>query len=135
MDCYGRLPSDVINEITKLYNVLDVNIEDNGNQQILLILKTLHYQCKIKIITPLRNINGIEYCDSAVLEKIKILINNRIGSYTMNYPHDFFEIIITKKDITISTAEVDMTLPIMHIDNFIAGLQKLYTILHTYPKY
>lgn len=135
MDTFGRLPNDVINEITKFNDVLNVIIEDKGNQQIYMMLKTLHYQCKFQCMVPLTNIYGVDMCNKADLEKIKIMINNKFGKYIQQWDDELFVISITEKDITISTPEVTMTLPIIHLDDFIIGLQKLYNLLDTYPKY
>lgn len=136
MDSFGRLPTDVLDKITKLNDVLEVIIEDKGNQQIFMTLKTIHYTCKFQCMTPLVNvIGGGEMCCKSGLLEMGNLIKNKCGSYIQQYEEELFSISITQEEISISTPDVTMTLPICYLDDFIAGLQTLYNILDTYPKY
>jgi hypothetical protein len=134
MDSFGRLPSDVINQITTLYSALEITVIDEGNQKIYFIMKTLHYTCKFRCITPLCNINDVDMCNMYELNEIKQMIDYKTGSYIQQYDNEKFSIVINN-NITVSTQDVDMVLPISCLDDFIAGLQKLYNILDAYPKY
>ena len=84
---------------------------------------------------PLCCIDEIDCCNVNQLKLIKTIIDNKSGSYIVKYDNELFSIIITEKDIIISTLDVRMTLPISNLDDFIYGLQKLYNILDSYPKY
>jgi hypothetical protein len=65
MDSFGRLPSDVISEITELNNVLEVTFVADNSPFYRMILKTLHYECKFWFITSLSLVNGKYSCASS----------------------------------------------------------------------
>lgn len=134
MDSFGRLPSDVISEITKFNDVLEITFVSDRLPFYNMRLKTLHYQCNFWYIAPIFLINDIYLCEMDELNNLKNIIDNKYGGYQRFHIEDDFSFSI-RDNITISTSDATMILPMSCLEDFIAGLQKLYTILDAYPKY
>lgn len=134
MDAFGRLPNDVISQITSLYNTPKIEFIDEGDQQIYLIINAVPYNCKFYILSPLCRIDGVNQCESNALQKLKHLIDNKHGSYLEQIEKELFCVDIDNI-ITIHTENVTLTMPNNNIDAVICGLKQYYDLLDKYPKY
>ena len=135
MDSFGRLPTDVIDKITSLYNTAKIEFIDHGDQQIEMVMTGVPYSINFNIMTPLCNVDGVVKCQKYLLREIKDLIDNKKGMHLIAWDdHKIFGIIIDDI-ITIKTQDFCITIPIIYIDVLICGLQQYYNLLDKYPKY
>lgn len=132
MDTFGRLPNDVISQINALYNTPKIEfVVDYLDTTLVIDLLSIKYI--LPILTPMCKSGEDIYCGN--IDGLKRVINDKCGVYTETYNHNKFTINIGNIGIIISTNKnVNIIIPIEHLDVFIDALQKYYDILDSYPK-
>lgn len=136
MDTFGRLPNDVLSQITSLYYMPKIEFVFDGIHADL-IVDSISINYKLSVVNPLYHYNGNGvHCEREPLINLKKLIDEKRGEYCYNdgYNNDSFTINIDDTIEIYTYYNINITIPIKYIDIFINAVQKYYDILNAYPK-
>lgn len=141
MDSFGRLPSNILSNISNIFALPEIDIFHLGEQEFCLQIKYLHVTMKLNMVSELVSTNGKNvYRDDGRLGKFIDDLNNDIDCvYNNSYYDDYdgkkeiFRIEFWDEDrIIIETTDSEVYLSLESKDRLIFALNQYYEILKTH---
>lgn len=134
MDTFGRLPNEVLSQIVSLHALPSIKIVKMNDDNIYFLINVVSCCFKIWVTTPLYYKYNSISCEKSSLNELKEFIEIKTNIYTHEYKKEFFTVEVNNI-ITISTHNMECTLPLQCLDILMDAMKEYYDMLAKYPSH